>query len=82
MREHLGFLQASSVVVKVAAWIFLVFGGLGSLGIFLGFVPAEPRWKGLVFLGVFFFLFCFLYIISKIAELLINIINEIKKPQH
>ena len=80
MREHLGFLQASSVVVKVAAWIFLVFGGIGSLGIFLGLVPSQPRWAGLVFLGAFFFLFCFLYVIAKIAELLIKIINEIKKP--
>jgi predicted MFS family arabinose efflux permease len=66
-------------VVKIAAWIFLLFGVVGGIGISLGFVPAEPRWRGLVILAVFFFFFCFLYIIAKIADLLIKIINEIKK---
>jgi hypothetical protein len=79
MREHLGFLKASSAVVKIAAWIFLFFGALGGAGIFLGFVPEEPRWYGLVSAAVFFFLFCLLYLIAKIADLLIKIINEVKK---
>jgi phage shock protein PspC (stress-responsive transcriptional regulator) len=77
MREHLGFLMTSSAVVKIAAWIFLFFGVVGGIGIFLGLVPAEPRWRGIVILATFFFLFCFLYIIAKIADLLIKIINEI-----
>ncbi|MBM3249961.1 MAG: hypothetical protein FJZ09_03835 [Candidatus Omnitrophica bacterium] len=79
MREHLGFLKTSSAVVKIAAWIFLLFGFIGGIGIFLGLVPGEPRWKGLLTLVGFFFFFSFLYIIAKIADLLINIINEIKK---
>ncbi|MBU1726011.1 MAG: hypothetical protein KJ880_00025 [Candidatus Omnitrophica bacterium] len=79
MREHLGFLKASSVVVKIAAWIFLFFGVLSGTGIFMGLAPGEPRWRGLIIIGSFFFLFCFLYLIAKIAELLIKIINEIKK---
>jgi len=79
MREHLGFLKTSSAVVKITAWIFLFFGVVGGTGIFLGLVPAEPRWKGIMILAVFFFLFSFLYLIAKIAELLIKIINEIKK---
>ena len=79
MREHLGFLKASSAVVKTAAWIFLFFGTVGGVGISLGWVPSEPRWRGLVVMPVFFFVFCFLFIIAKIADLLIKIINEIKK---
>jgi hypothetical protein len=79
MREHLGFLRTSSAVVKIAAWIFLFFGTTGGAGIFLGLVPSEPRWRGLMIVAVFFFVFCFLYLIAKIADLLGKIINEIRK---
>jgi phage shock protein PspC (stress-responsive transcriptional regulator) len=79
MREHLGFLDTSSAVVKIAAWIFLIFGVVGGVGIFFGLVPDEPRLKGLVVFGIFFFLFCLLYLIAKIADLLAKVINEIKK---
>ena len=79
MREHLGFLETSSAVVKVAAWIFLLLGFVGGLSILLGYVPQElyPRWVGVVVLAIYTFLFFFLYIIAKIADLLIKIINEI-----
>jgi len=79
MREHLGFLKASSVVVKIAAWIFLLLGILGGSSILFGAVPGNPRWMGLIILGVYIFMFFFLFLIAKIADLLIKIINEIKK---
>ena len=56
MREHLGFLETSSLVVKVAAWFFLFFGVVSGVATLLGRVPG-----------------------AKIADLLIRIINEIKK---
>lgn len=77
MREHLGFLQTSSTVVKIAAWIFLFLGVVGGTSIFLGFVPGNPRWMGLILLAIYAFLFFFFFIIAKIAELLIKIIHEI-----
>ena len=79
MREHLGFLKVSSVVVKIAAWIFLFLGLLGGISILLGKVPGNPAWMGLVILAVYIFMFFFLFLIAKIADLLIKIINEIKK---
>lgn len=79
MREHLGFLKTSSAVVKIAAWIFLLLGLLGGVSITLGLVPPNPRWMGLVILAIYAFLFFFLFLIAKIADLLIKIINEIKK---
>lgn len=79
MREHLGFLKTSSTVVKIAAWIFLFLGIMGGTSIILGFVPANPRWMGIIILAVYAFFFFFLYLIAKIADLLIKIINEIKK---
>ena len=60
MREHLGFLMASSAVVKIAAWIFLFFGTVSGIGITLGLVPSEPRWTGLLYMAVAFFIFSFL----------------------
>ncbi len=81
MREHLGFLRASSAVVKVAAWIFLCFGVIGGLSILFGRVemPGYQRWMGLVVLAIYAFSFFFFFLIAKIADLLIKIINEIKK---
>lgn len=79
MREHLGFLKTSSVVVKTAAWIFLCLGVIGGVSVISGLVPAQPRWMGLVILAIYVFFFFFFYIIAKIADLLIKIINEIKK---
>ena len=79
MREHLGFLQVSSAVVKVAAWIFLILGVIGGIAIILGIVPGNPRWTGIIILVIYAFFFFFLYLIAKIADLLVKIINEIKK---
>jgi len=79
MREHLGFLKVSSAVVKVAAWIFLFFGFLGGVYILLGAVPGNPRWMGIVVMVVYAFMFFFFFLIAKIADLLVKVINEIKK---
>lgn len=77
MREHLGFLRISSIVVKAAAWIFLGLGILGGTSLLLGLVPGNPRWMGLIVLAIYAFLFFFLYLIAKIADLLTRIINDI-----
>ena len=79
MREHLGFLKVSSAVVKIAAWIFLFLGLMGATNIFLGKVSGKAPLDGVINLVVSVFFFFFLYIIAKIADLLIKIINEIKK---
>jgi len=79
MQEHLGFLKTSSAVVKVAAWIFLFFGIVGGIAIMLGLVPQyqDQRWMGVAAFAFYTFFFCLFYIIAKIAELLMRIINEI-----
>lgn len=79
MREHLGFLKTSSVVVKVAAWIFLSMGVVGSLAIFFGKVAGKGRLEGAVNLALAVFFFFLFYLIAKIADLLVKIIHEIKK---
>lgn len=79
MREHLGFLKVSSVVVKIAAWIFLFLGVVGGISIIFDRLPGQPRWMGLVIIAGYAFLFFFFYLIAKIADLLIRIITEIKK---
>ncbi|MDD4899371.1 MAG: hypothetical protein PHT31_05505 [Candidatus Omnitrophica bacterium] len=79
MREHLGFLKVSSAAVKIAAWIFLFLGVIGGTSIILGLVPGNPRWWGMVVLAIYAFIFFFLYLMAKIADLMIKIINEVKK---
>lgn len=79
MREHLGFLETSSVVVKVAAWIFLILGLVSGVAMLFGLVPEYPRWMGIFVLAIYIFFFFFFFLIAKMADLLIKIINEIKK---
>ena len=91
MREHLGFLKTSSTVVKIAAWIFLFLGLMGGVAITAGLISGNPRWMGFIVLAIYAFLFFFLFLIAKIADLLIKIIsviggpasggNEVKKEQ-
>jgi hypothetical protein len=79
MREHLGFLQTSSTAVKVAAWIFLFLGLIGGVSLIMGMGSAQgyPRWMGLIVLAAYVFMFFFLYLIAKLADLLVKMINEI-----
>jgi hypothetical protein len=79
MREHLGFLKVSSTVVKTAAWIFLCLGLIGGLATLMGKTPGYPWWAGIFILAGYAFTFFFLFLIAKIADLLIRIINEVKK---
>ena len=79
MREHLGFLKVSSAVVKIAAWIFLFLGILGGVSLFSGSIPGNPRWMGIMILVFYTFIFFFLFIVAKIADILGKIINEIHK---
>ena len=84
MRKYVFFLKCSSVVVKIAAWIFLCLGILGGGSLLFGVVSGNHRWVGLIILGVYAFLFFLLFLIAKIADLLVEIIsvsdgNEIKK---
>jgi hypothetical protein len=79
MQEHLGFLKTSSAVVKIAAWIFLILGCISGISILLGLVPSNSRWMGIAVLAIYSFSFFFFYLIAKIADLLIKIINAINK---
>lgn len=81
MQEHLGFLRVSSVVVKVAAWIFLGLGILGGGAVLFGVLPDTPRWMGLFILALYVFLFFFLSLIAKIADLMADIIIEVKREE-
>ena len=79
MLKHLGFLKISSTVVKITAWIFLCLGLLGGISLFTGAVPGNPRWMSIVILVFYVFIFFFLFFTAKIADLLIKVVNEIKK---
>ncbi len=79
MREHLGFLKVSSAVVKIAAWIFLFLGLIGGVSMLFGAVGGNPRWMGIVILAFYTFMFFFFFLIAKISDVLVKIINEIKK---
>ncbi len=65
--------------MKIAAWFFLFFGILGGGATLMGYAPGNPRWMGIVIFTLYAFAFFFFFLIAKIADLLIKIINEIKR---
>lgn len=79
MRGYLGFLKTSSMVVKITAWVVLFFGLAGGISVLMGRVPGVQPITGLIAIGLYAFAFFFFYLVAKIADLLIKIINEIKK---
>jgi hypothetical protein len=78
MREDLRFLKISSAILKVAAWIFLFLGLSSGLSLLLGRVPEYPRWLGIILAAAYAFVFFVLYIIAKVAELLIKIMDRLQ----
>jgi hypothetical protein len=76
MDKNIVFLKYSSVVVKVTAWIFLLLGIVGAIPLLLGKIPGNPRWAGLVILVFYSFAFFFLYLVAKIADILVRIISS------
>ena len=80
MQQHLKFLKASSVVVKITAWIFLCLGFMSGASILIGLVPPMyTKAMGFAILVIYAFLFFFLYFVAKMADFLSEIIKEIKK---
>ena len=76
MREDLRFLKISSAILKVAAWIFLFLGLSGGLSVLLGRLPEYPKWLGIVLAAAYSFVFFVLYVIARVTELLIKIIDR------
>jgi hypothetical protein len=79
MKKHLKFLKTSSLTVKIAAWFLLLLGYLVGISVILGALPDIPRVSGLIILAVYSFLFFFLQFVSRIADTLVNLIEEIGK---
>ncbi|MDD5130579.1 MAG: hypothetical protein PHS66_05985 [Candidatus Omnitrophica bacterium] len=79
MHKYLFFLKCSSVVIKVAAWIFLFFGLVGSISLFSGKLPDNPRWMGFLTLAFYLFIFFFFFLVAKMADILSGIIKTERK---
>ncbi len=79
MRKHIFFLKCSSIVIKIVAWILLTLGIIGAVTLFSGGIQGNPRWTGFVVLVFYLFLFWVLFLIAKISDILIQIINSAQK---
>jgi hypothetical protein len=79
MQKYLGYLKCSSVVIKVTAWIFLLLGIVGASSLLLGKVAGNPRWMGIVILAFYGFAFFFFFLVAKIADILVQMINQAHK---
>lgn len=79
MRKYIFFLKCSSVMVKVAAWIFLFLGIVGVVNLFSSVGQSNSRWLGVVILVFYLFLFWLLFLIAKIADIVVKVINSVEK---
>jgi hypothetical protein len=79
MRKYIFFLKCSSVVVKITAWILLFLGIAGAVNLFSGASQGAPRWAGAVILVLYAFFFGVLFLIAKLADILVEVINTIQK---
>ena len=52
-------------------------GIIGGVSLIMGLGQGYPRWMGVIVLAIYAFLFFFLFLIAKLADLLVKIINEI-----
>lgn len=82
MRDQSGFMKISSLVVKVSAWIFLFFGIINSIGVIMSKPSVLTVGTSIVSFAFNIFIFFFLYLITKIADMLIKILNEVKKEEN
>jgi hypothetical protein len=73
MTRKARFLKTSSLAVKIAAWTFLLLGLLGGIPLVLGRVPDRPRLLGAIILAMYGFLFFFLYFVSTIADMVVDL---------
>jgi hypothetical protein len=79
MRKHIFFLKCSSVAIKVAAWIILLLGIVGAVSLFLGTSQGNSRWMGFVILVFYLFAFWVLFLIAKIADIVVKLIDAVQK---
>jgi len=79
MGKYIIFLKCSSVVVKIAAWISLFLGVMSIVTIISGSQANNLRWIGIAISLFYLFAFFFLFLIAKIADILVKIINIVQK---
>ncbi len=77
MREYLGFLKVTSVILKTLAWVFLALGFISGTSILFGFLREYPRMMGLAMIIGYAFPFFIFIVIAKIEDVLIRIIETI-----
>lgn len=78
MQRHLRFLAISSVVMKIAAWIFLFLGILAGVAIVgIRMLGTRPL-AGIFILAIYCFFSFLCYVIAKAMDVLAEIIKELR----
>ncbi|MBU1124511.1 MAG: hypothetical protein KKC84_00620 [Candidatus Omnitrophica bacterium] len=75
------FLKISSVITKIAAWIFLLFGIFSAVSMAMNSqMPINLRVvTALIFSINSFFIFFFLWFVTKIADAVVNLLQKESK---
>jgi len=81
IRKDFGLLRLSSRLVKIVAWTFLLFGVIQGVGIIAGAAGGIPRWMGLFYIILYIGGFFFIYLMTMIADLLLEVWQFLKKER-
>jgi ABC-type multidrug transport system permease subunit len=79
MQKTLWLFKASTIIVKIGAWLILVAGFFAAVIILLGFVKDSPRWIGIGVFLPYLLLSAFLMLVSEMAKAVMKISETIKK---
>lgn len=75
------FLKISSVLLKIAAWTFLLFGGIQALAIFVRIDKSVSIGVGCMWLIVYASVFLLLYHITLLGDVVIEIGQFLRKER-
>ena len=79
--KNFGLLKISSRLLKIAAWTFLLFGGIQAIAIFIRLDKNIPLGMGFVWCIISASIFCLFYLITLMADLLLEIWQFLKKER-
>lgn len=81
IEKNFWFLKIGSRLIKIAAWTFLLLGIINGVAILISPSGNMPRWMGFCFIIIYSFGFLLVYLITFMADLLLEIWQFLKKER-
>lgn len=81
IEKNLWFLKIGSRLIKIAAWTFLLVGVISGIATLIAPSENMQRWMGFYLIVIYSFGFLLVYLITFMADLLLEIWQFLKKER-